>query len=400
MNEVVRLVAARELRQRVRSKAFLVVTVVIALLGLLAVVVPEIVSSMRGREPVEIDTPTVGSVGAAPAHVVLALERAFGVAPDLVEHADEDAARAAVEAGEVDVVVVDDGARLLVPGASGPFSTGAPPRVAEALGIARAMADEGAGERLVATALDAGPAMVEVVLTGTGVDPATGAGRFAVAYAGAMFLYFTLLFFASLIVNGVIEEKGSRVVELLLPAVSARQLMAGKVLGLGIVGAAQAVVIAAPALIALYVLHGDTLPPSLGVSIVSVVVAFVLGYSLYAGVTAGLAALVSRVEDSQVALFPLYAVLVGAFLASFPVLNAPDTTLARVVTFVPFTAPFVVPVRIALVDLPLWQAGLAAVIVAVTAVGLTRLAARIYEGSILRSGARVKLRTAWRGARG
>ena len=65
----------------------------------------------------------------------------------------------------------------------------------------------------------------------------------------------------------------------------------------------------------------------------------------------------------------------------------------------PFTAPFVVPVRIALVDLPLWQAGLSALGVVATAVVLTGIAARLYEGSILRGGARVRFRAAWRGAR-
>jgi ABC-2 type transport system permease protein len=393
------LVAGREVRQRLRSKAFVGVTLVLALLGVVAAVVPAILDA-RGDDPSAApqDPPIVGVVGDLPAPAQAAVAATLG-ALERERLADETAARDALAAERIDLALLDGGARVLVPGAAGPLGPSAPPDLAAALGLARALQDAGLDGEAAGDLITAPPADVEVVLTGTGVDPATGAARFAVAYAGALFLYFVLIFFANLIVTGVIEEKGSRVVEVLLPAVPARDLMAGKVLGLGAVGTMQAVTIVVPGLVALLLVRGTELPPSLGVALTAVIVAFVLGYALYAGVTAGLAALVSRVEDSQVALFPLYTILVGAFLLSFPVLNAPDTTLARVVTFVPFTAPFVVPARIALVDLPLWQAGLAAVGVVVTAVLLTGLAARLFEGSILRSGARVRLRSAWRGAR-
>lgn len=396
------LVAGREVRQRLRSRAFLLVTGILAVLFAVAAALPALLADRLELvdDTAVPEAPVVGVIGPIDDATLAGLTAAFrGASPQRVAVTDEGEAVALLEEGEVAFVVADGGSRLLAAGASGPFGSPVPPGVAEAIGSARALAASGVDAERIAPLVDAPAVPVEVVVTGTGVDPETAPGRFAVAYAGSVLLYFVLIFFANLIVTGVLEEKSSRVVELLLPAVPARQLMGGKVLGLGTVGTLQAAAMITPALLVLLVAGQDRVPPRIGVSVVSVLVAFVLGYGLYAGVTAGLSALVSRVEDSQVALFPLYVLLIGAFATSFPVLSAPDSTLAKVATFVPFTAPFVVPPRIALVDLPLWQAGVSAVLVTVTAVLLTRLAARLYEGSILRAGARVSLRSAWRGAR-
>jgi ABC-2 type transport system permease protein len=397
----VRLVVGREVRQRLRSRPLVVVTLLFAAVLAAASAAPTVLGGDEVAERVDVDVPsaTVAVVGELSPAAETALTTVLGDEVAREPAPDETVARQRVAEGDVEVALLDGGRRLLARGASGPFAGAGPPGLADALGVAAGLEEAGATPAAVEDALIAPPVPVEVVAAAGGVDPETGAARFAVAYGGALFLYFVLVFFASLIVNGVVEEKGSRVVELLLPAVPPRQLMGGKVLGLGIVGTLQAVTIVTPALVVLLLTGGEGLPPGIGVAIASVVLAFVLGYALYAGVTAGLASLVSRVEDSQVALFPLYALLIAAFMASFPVLNAPASTLAQVTTFVPFTAPFVVPIRLALVDLPLWQAGVAGVGVAITAVLLTALAARIYEGSILRSGARVRLRAAWRGAR-
>ncbi|WP_052668140.1 ABC transporter permease [Nitriliruptor alkaliphilus] len=394
------LVAGREVRQRLRSRAFLVVTGLFAVLIAIGAAVPAVVGDrFAAVDELGGDAPTIGIIGQVDEATIAALTATFGAPPDRVRVPDEAAAATMLEHGSLAFVLADGGTRILAAGSAGPFGSPVPAGVPEALGAARALNASGLAPDQVTDVLGAPPVEVEVVITGTGVDPQTAAGRFAVAYAGAVLLYFVLIFFANLIVTGVIEEKSSRVVELLLPAVPARQLMGGKVLGLGTLGTLQAATMITPGLVILTTLGRDNIPPRLGVSAASVLVAFVLGYGLYAGVTAGLSALVSRVEDSQVALFPLYALLIGAFATTFPVLGSPDSTLAQVATFVPFTAPFVVPARIALVDLPLWQAAISGVLVIVTAVLLTLLAARLYEGSILRAGARVSLRSAWRGAR-
>jgi ABC-2 type transport system permease protein len=404
------LVAGREVRQRLRSRAFAVVTVLFALALVVVALLPTLLAGSSLVTVTEDRTdapPTVvgvlgddAAVAAVDPAVEEALDAALGTAPQLVAVPDEAAVAAALDDGEVAFVIEPDGGRVLAAGSSGPFGPVLSPSVPEALGLARALAETGVDPGVVGDLLAAPPAEVEVVTLGPGTEVEGAGARFAVAYLGSVLLYLFLIFFANLVVTGVIEEKGSRVVELLLPAAPARALMGGKVLGLGVLGAGQALVIITPAAVVLALTQGAQLPPRLFVAIAAIVVAFVLGFALYAGIAAGLSALVSRVEDSQVALLPLYAVLVIAFFVTFPVLGEPGGTLAQVVTFVPFTAPLVVPARIALVELPFWQAGLAAAGVIVTAVLLTLVAARLYEGSILRSGARVRLRSAWRGSRG
>jgi ABC-2 type transport system permease protein len=108
--------------------------------------------------------------------------------------------------------------------------------------------------------------------------------------------------------------------------------------------------------------------------------------------------LVSRSEDAQNAAAPLTILAVAGFFISFRVLDAPEGMLAVIAAMIPFTAPFVVPVRLALDAIPLWQVILSMAVMAASIVVLIRLAARVYAGGLLRFGARVKIREAWRGA--
>lgn len=399
------LVAQREVRQRLRSKAFVGTTVLLAVVVLVAAIVftsgdgPSGGDGATGGEDPASDTPVeVAVVGDLSETARAALAASLGSEPTWLEVDDLDAARAAIADG-AQFAVADGGTRVLAPQPSGPFALPVPSGALEALGVAASMDAAGADPDEVAAALEPAPVEVETVQTGAGVDAQTAAGRFLVAYAGSFALYMALAFFTQIVATGVIEEKGSRVVELMLPAVPPRQLLGGKLLGLGLVGTAQMLVIVVPALVYVLLAQPDLLPPGTGAAVASVVVFFALGFALYAGVTGGLAALASRVEDLQSVIMPLWAILIGAFMLSFPTLSAPDSTLAVVATYVPFSAPFVVPVRLALVDLPLWQAALSGLVVLASAGLLTLLAARLYEGSILRGGGRVGWVTAWRGAR-
>lgn len=399
------LVAQREIRQRLRSKAFVGTTALLAVVVLGAAVVftsgvgPFGDQGDAGADD-EVSSPIeVAVVGELSEPARAAITASAGAEPVWLEVDDLGAARQAITDGAA-FAVADGGMRLLARQPSGPFESPVPFGTVEALGIAVSMEAAGADAAEVDAALRPVAIQIETVQTGEGVDAETAAGRFAVAYGGSFALYMALAFFTQIVATGVIEEKGSRVVELMLPAVPPRQLLGGKLLGLGLIGTAQMVVIVVPALVYVLVRQPDLLPPGTGASLASVVVFFALGFALYAGVTGGLAALASRVEDLQSVIMPLWAILIVAFMLSFPTLGAPDSTLAVVATFVPFSAPFVVPVRLALVELPLWQAALSGLIVLVSAGLLTMLAARLYEGSILRGGGKVGYRAAWRGARG
>jgi ABC-2 type transport system permease protein len=134
--------------------------------------------------------------------------------------------------------------------------------------------------------------------------------------------------------------------------------------------------------------------------IASVVFWYLLGFTLYSFLYAALGATVSRQEDLQGAvILPVFLILPGFFLAQVAV-EFPDGTLATVGSLVPFWTPMVMPVRMASGGVPWAQVALSVALVALTIVVLVRVGARVYSGAVLRTGARVKLRDAWKGARG
>jgi ABC-2 type transport system permease protein len=125
----------------------------------------------------------------------------------------------------------------------------------------------------------------------------------------------------------------------------------------------------------------------------------VLGYAFYAGLFACAGALVPRQEELQSSMTPLTMVILFSFFVSFAVLDNPDGTLARVTSFIPFSAPMIMPVRIALGEASTFEIVAAFAITAAAAAALVPVAGRIYSGAVLRTGSSVKLRDAWGAAR-
>jgi ABC-2 type transport system permease protein len=220
-----------------------------------------------------------------------------------------------------------------------------------------------------------------------------------VAFVALLLLYGQLFGYGVWVASGVVEEKSSRVVEVLLSAIRARQLMAGKVLGIGLLGLLQLSCIGAIA-VALSLVSGSLNVPGQALLTLGVTLFwFALGFGFYASLFAVAGALVSRMEELQNAIVPLNLTILGSFFISIAAVNNPDSTLARVASLVPFSAPFAMPPRIALGSATVPEAIASAVLL----VGATALAipfaGRLYAGAILRIGARVKLRDAWRAAR-
>jgi ABC-2 type transport system permease protein len=220
-----------------------------------------------------------------------------------------------------------------------------------------------------------------------------------VAFVTLLLLYGQLFGYGVWVASGVVEEKSSRVVEVLLSAIRPRQLMVGKVLGIGMLGILQLLLIGAIA-VSLSLATGVLNVP--GQAILTVLVTlgwFALGFGFYASLFAVAGALVSRMEELQNAIVPLNLTILGSFFISIGAVNNPDSTLARVASLVPFTAPFAMPPRIALGSATVPEAiASAALLVGATALAIP-FAGRLYAGAILRIGARVKLRDAWRAAR-
>jgi ABC-2 type transport system permease protein len=201
------------------------------------------------------------------------------------------------------------------------------------------------------------------------------------------------------VLMGVLEEKSTKVVELIVSSTSVRSLLAGKVIGIGMLGFAQLVFLVGLALGAGSLLDLYELPTGTVATAAWSLVWFILGFAFYAVLNAAAGSLVSRTEDAQAAATPIALVAVASYLLTFTViLPNPDGTTAKILTLLPPIAPIAFPARIGFTGVPLWEILLGITIMIVAVVGVVRIAARVYAGALLASGGRVRIRDAWRSA--
>jgi ABC-2 type transport system permease protein len=195
--------------------------------------------------------------------------------------------------------------------------------------------------------------------------------------------------------TGVLEEKGSRVVEILISTVRPYQLLAGKVLGIGLLGLAQLAAVAVAAVVSFAVV--GSIPAATSETIGLSLLFFVLGFAFYSLLFAAVGAAASRPEDAQNSLGPLTVVIVVAYFLALGAMSDPDGTVARLAPFVPPLAPMVMPARLTLGQAAWWELPVSVAILAAATFGLVRVGGRAYVGGLLRFGG-TKLREAYRSA--
>ena len=239
-------------------------------------------------------------------------------------------------------------------------------------------------------------------LTTTTLEPAraeTSDAEGLAAMLGASILLGALAIYGQWVLTGVVEEKSNRVVELILSTVRPRHLLAGKVIGIGLLGLAQFALVGGLAAVLLAAGLFDA-PASLGGNVALMIPWFALGFTLYAVAYAAAGALASRAQDASSAGQPVTYTLLAAYAAGYMTLSADaDGLLAHVLTVFPLTAPLVVPARSTLVGVPIWEHALAVVLVLAAIYVLVRLAGRVYAQGLLHTGSRINPLTAWRLAR-
>ena len=231
-------------------------------------------------------------------------------------------------------------------------------------------------------------------------DPDEEPRRIA-AFVGTFILYISILLFGGLVAMGTVEEKQNRVVEVVLSRVKPVQVLVGKVLGIGALGLAQLLVLAATVAVVVSIIEiPDVSLPSLRAEIIGgVIFWFLLGYTLYAFIYAALGATVSRQEDLQgLVVLPFVLVLPG-FLIAVQATEGPDLLVVRLASFFPPWSPMVMPVRSVVGNAPFWEVALSVLLVLAAIYLLARIGARVYNGALLRTGGKVKLREAWKAAR-
>jgi ABC-2 type transport system permease protein len=387
----IQLVAAREVTMRLRSKAFRISTAVTLLLLIGFAIVMKLVSG--GTDA------TVGLSGpsAALEAPLRASAGAVGTTID-IRKVDEAAGPNQVSNGDLDAVLVGDGQQIHVV-----VKKKLDDKLANALNVlARQLA---LSQEIVRLGGD--PQRVNAAISNATVDVQSmepphpyQPQQLTLGIIAGILVYMSLLINGQSVAQGVVEEKSSRVVELLLATIRPWQLMAGKVAGIGIVGLIQMTIIGVVGVTVGLVIGSLTISASAAFgTVIWLIVWFLLGFVMYSLVFAALAALVSRQEDVGGVTTPaLMFVILGYVLGISILPSDPGNRLCEVLSVIPVFAPTLMPMRLAMGGVPAWEAALSVLLVLATIPALVWLSGRIYRNAVVRTGARVKLTDALRPA--
>ncbi|WP_239071796.1 ABC transporter permease [Amycolatopsis sp. SID8362] len=390
------LVASREISTRVKSKAFRVSTVIMLVLIVAGILLLKLLSGGSGADQ------TVGYTSAtAPLSAPLkAGGQAVDEKIDTVQVADEAAGRAKLADGSIDALLTGDGKSVRVQ-----VKKDLDGKLANVLQL---LSRQVAIDQQI-TALGGDPARFQAAVASAKFvedqpleQPYDYNGaQLGLGIAAGILIYLSLMINGQSVAQGVVEEKTSRVVELLLSTIKPWQLMAGKVLGIGVVGLIQMVVIGVGGLVAVTAtgaLPDLSLSAAVG-TVIWLIVWYLLGFFMYSIVFAALGALVSRQEDVGGATMPALMFVIAGYVIGISVLPSnPGSTFVEVLSVIPVFSPTLMPIRLAMGGVPVWEAALSVVLVVLMIPGLIWLAARIYRNAVMRTGAKVKLRDALRAA--
>lgn len=426
------LVARREYAERVRSRAFVFSTV---LLAALAVVIALIPLAVRFVDQVTVTRIAVvapdGTLGARAVSVMDAflnaqLESGASTTKRFQFELEKDLASAAADvrdgslaaailisrkpAGGLDFQVLSAGAltqdraQLLQVGTF-------------AVGILDWTATQPPSDQPFVTpsfaVIDAGAAGASGIGSGTTIDTAEYASRRIVGIVFVMLSFLTLVFYGLWVAAGIVAEKATRVMELLISSATAPQLVVGKILGIGLAGLTQVSLVLVPAIAALLLSGqiGNALlgeDPGGGASLAGLspgllaafLVYFVLGFALYAALYAAAGSLLSRAEDLQIVALPLSIPAIAGYLPAVLALSGGSSTFIRLASYIPIWSPFVMLSRLSIGRVEPWELALSLGLLLVTVPLVTWLAIRVYRAGVLLYGQPPTLRTFARAIRG
>ncbi len=425
------LVARREFSERTRSRAFVFSTLLLAALAVVVALIPLGVrladQATISRVAVTSPEPGLAAQAAATMDTFLNAQSEKGNsgnrAFDFAVYPDADAASTAVQDGSlvasVDITRGADGglgftvfnigglgadrAQLLQVGA---FAVGV---------LDWTRSNPGATRPFVTpqfNMVDAGSASAGAS-GNAAFDAADYASRRIVGIVFVVLSFLTLVFYGLWVASGVVAEKSSRVMELLISAATAQQLVVGKILGIGLAGLAQVSLVLLPAILALLgsgTIGDAVLGPDSGTGaslsalspglFVGFIVYFILGFALYAALYAGAGSLLSREEDLQTVALPLSIPAVAGYFPAVLALSGSTSSIIRVASFVPLWSPFVMMSRLAVGRVEPWELVVSLALLAATVPLVTLLAIRVYRAGVVMYGQPLSPRTFWRAVRG
>jgi len=421
-------IAVREFRSRARSRSFVLGTVLLALIAFGATQLPVLVDFASGSSQTRVEV--VAQASGLPSDAQTVLDQALNGTPAAgsSEHksyiltwlpADElAAAQGDLEAGKFDALLI-----IGRDAASHDLS----------FTLRTDMASDGRAVQAIGSAVDSLAIEDRLARAGTStaavlapvawaVLPANSSGAGAanslneqvsssLLSTGLIVLIFmAIITYGMWVAMSVAEEKGSRVMELMLNATTPLQMLAGKVIGNGAAGLTQyGIVLAAivGGLLAQGPIHeavvGSSTDTQFGgldpTVLVAFVVLFVLGFLLYSLLYAALGSLVSRQEDVQSATSPLMVLIMAGYFMSVIGLQAIDEPWVKIASYVPFFSPYLMLARVSAGHVELWEFGLSVLLLAISIVVALFLAARIYSAGVLLYGQRLSLREVLKAAR-
>jgi len=373
-------VAMREIRTRARTKAFRAITAILLLL----VVGGPIVAALWPESNDDLPTATVGVTSQASPQFLQILEQSSAQAYDLtiVNVADLDEA---IDSGEIDAGI-EQPATLV-------WDTLADPQLESVLAFAlRQDATATAAQTVGLTDSEVRtlftPLQVEERLV-NGSEEGDNV-RLAVAYGGLFFSFLAVQVFGQLTLLSIVEEKSSRVIEVLLSHIKPRTLLGGKVLGLTALALVQLLLLVVGLVASMLLTDAIEIPASVWRFVPVLLVSAIGGLVIYNTLFALLGSLISRQEDaSQIMLPVMVPIMAGFFVGQSAVFGNASSTVARIFTFIPLTAPMLLPVRVARDAIANWEIAVSIALLVIGAVLLMRLAGRVYEFTLLRTGSRV-----------
>jgi ABC-2 type transport system permease protein len=276
-------------------------------------------------------------------------------------------------------------------------------------------------ERLTRRGVD--PAVVQEAQTGIslrtmrvskgGATAQSGLATFFLGYGVAIVLYMVILLYGINVMRSVLEEKQTRIVEVLISSLRPFQLMFGKVIGVGSVGLFQFGIWTLTGYLIMHFLpqilgafhvppsqaNSVTMPAIGGTLLAVVAVYFVLGYLIYSALFAVVGASVTADSEAQQAQQPVMMLLIFSFIVSFAASTDPGGQLAVVASMIPFSSCIIMPVRVATSDVPTSQLVMSLAIAGASCLVIVWLSARVYRIGILMYGKRPNLKEMWRWAR-
>lgn len=379
------LVARREFVEYSRQSAFRTGTLITVLIVFAVVAAISIVPALFGDD----DGLRVGALPAAAAVAETLPAQAGETAVEVTRFEDRDAAAVALEDDVVQAVLVDGETVLVV----------------ESLDVQLRLLLQGAASTAqLAGDLGASP---EEVLASTGValaveqlepvDPAV-AQRRSMVYFGVLAALGQVIGGAFLVANGVVEEKSSRVIEVVMAKVRPRVLLTGKLLGLGLICLVQLAALVVAGLLAVAVSPDLSIPPGLAGASGMILLWYVLSFTIFASLFSIAGALTARQEDMAQKVQPAMYVLFAVFGAAIYAFNQPDATLTTIASFFPLTAPAVMPARAAVTSVAAWETGLAMLLTLAGAAAAVWLAGSVYTGGALKLRGTSSIRDALRSA--